>query len=420
MMRTEYTSPVGSSWTPAASAIFDEMRQAILSDPCLLCYNHRKLLVLRTNFSANGFGYVACQPANNKGSLATMRHCMHGKGFEFMTKTSTAVLHPVVFGCRRTRSNKTWLHSHLGKGFAGDWAINKNRHMCFGQHFTWVTDCYAIKFVLSYDGQNPSISCLQMRLMCWDMDIEHRNNIFLTDVDYWSCLGVHLCFDPLLKSYIKQVNSFCQCRASPTALPPAPKNMPYFRGPQLPPNVASPNASAQVMRDEMQVGASLTDMRHSTQVNNAPTIGFQHVLNYAVCFGRYVVPCPANANSNKLLYNYEITITASILSKFDWAMYGFNNGHFHLMIIELRMPFDIVLACDPYANGCALFTEICLCPTILLSAPTLPDHVHASGNTAPLTGYLIHSHRYTSTKPTHRFWDIQVHIVLQLHAIRSL
>jgi hypothetical protein len=33
---------------------------------------------------------------------------------------------------------------------------------------------------------------------------------------------------------------------------------------------------------------------------------------------------------------------------------------------------------------------------------------------------LIHSHRYTSTEPTHHFWEIQVHIALQLHATRSL
>jgi hypothetical protein len=84
------------------------------------------------------------------------------------------------------------------------------------------------------------------------------------------------------------------------------------------------------------------------------------------------------------------------------------------------MPFDIVLACNPYANGLALFTEICSCPTILSSAPTLLDHVCVSGNTALLTGYLIHSHWYMSTKPTHHFWDIQAHIVLQLHAIQSL
>ena len=125
------------------------MRQAILADPCLRRYDHRKLLVLCTDFSADGFGYVACQPADDDVSLATMHRCMRSDGFDFMTKTSSAVLHTVAFGCRRTRGNETILHSHLGEGFAGDWAINKNRHMCFGQRFTWVTDCYAIKFILS-------------------------------------------------------------------------------------------------------------------------------------------------------------------------------------------------------------------------------------------------------------------------------
>ncbi len=33
---------------------------------------------------------------------------------------------------------------------------------------------------------------------------------------------------------------------------------------------------------------------------------------------------------------------------------------------------------------------------------------------------MIHSHRYSSTEPTTRFWDIQSNIVRQLHIIRSL
>ena len=178
------------------------MRQAILSDPCLRRFDHRKLLVLRTDFSADGFGYVACQPADDDISIAAMTSQMTGGHFDFMTKESQATLHPVAFGCRHTRGNEIRLHSHLGEGFAGDWSINKCRHMCFGQRFTWVTDCYAIKFILSYDGRNSAILRLQMRFMCWDMDIEHRNDHWLTDADYFSRLGADLCFDPLLKNYI--------------------------------------------------------------------------------------------------------------------------------------------------------------------------------------------------------------------------
>jgi hypothetical protein len=378
IMKDNYTSTISSAWTPDANAAFEEMWQAILSNPCLQRYDHRKLLVLCMDFSKDGFGFVTCQPANDKVSLAAMNCCMRSECFDFMTKTSLAVLHLIAFGCCRTCGNKKKLHSHLREGFAGDWSINKNRHMCFGQQFTWVTDCYVIKFILLYDGQNPSILRLQMRFMCWDMDIEHRNDIFLMDADYWSRLVVDLCFDPLLKTYIKQVHSFRQRSPPPTALPPSPENMPYFRCPRLP--------------KEATNAANLPPGVHILMsINGEPRLGFQNLLNYAVHFGTYAGPRTGHAHTARPLYNLDITVAASILLKFDWAVYGFNGGHFSLMITELGMPFNIVLACDPYANGWALFKEISLCPTILSSAPALLDHIHASGITAPLTGYLIHS-----------------------------
>ena len=112
-----------------------------------------------------------------------------GSDFAFMTKEAEGVLHPVAFGGRRCRGNEIQLHSHLGEGFAGDWAINKNCHMLLGMRFVLVTDCYAIRFILSYNGNNPAVLRLQMQLMCWDMDIVHRNDVYMTDADYWSRLG---------------------------------------------------------------------------------------------------------------------------------------------------------------------------------------------------------------------------------------
>jgi hypothetical protein len=132
------------------------------------------------------------------------------------------------------------------------------------------------------------------------------------------------------------------------------------------------------------------------------------------------VPRTGHAHTTQPLYNSDVTIAASILSKFDWAVYGFNDGHFSSTITDLGMPFCVVLACNPYANGQALFKEVSLCPTILSSAPALLDHIRASGVTSPMTGYVIHSHRYTSTEPTHRFWETQAQIVIQLRIIRAL
>ena len=79
-----------------------------------------------------------------------------------MTKESLVTLQPVCFGGRKTKGNEVRLHSHLGEIFAGDYRMNKCRHMLFGQRFVWVTDCYAAKFVLTYEGPNPAILRLQM------------------------------------------------------------------------------------------------------------------------------------------------------------------------------------------------------------------------------------------------------------------
>jgi hypothetical protein len=69
IMQHEYTLRVGDLWTPKAAAAFDELCQCILCDPCLCCFNHRKLTVLWTDFLSQGFGCVVCQPDDDNTSL---------------------------------------------------------------------------------------------------------------------------------------------------------------------------------------------------------------------------------------------------------------------------------------------------------------------------------------------------------------
>jgi len=183
-IKSKYTDPVAPLWLDAAQRSLDDVKEAILSNPCLMCFNHHRLIVLRTDFSAKGYGFVVCQPGTDDSSEAAMVAYRSGSDFVFMTKEAKGNLRPIAFGGRRCQGNKTRLHSHLGEGFAGDWTINKNRHMLFGTRFVWVTDCYAIRFILSYGGNNPAVLWLQMQLICWDVDIVHCNNIHLTDANY--------------------------------------------------------------------------------------------------------------------------------------------------------------------------------------------------------------------------------------------
>jgi hypothetical protein len=163
-MEREYTEMVGDLWTPDVQATFDDLWESILCNPCLCRFDPNKLTVLRMDFSAKGFGYVVCQLDNDDTFLALSLQFMSGNGFHFLTKTNGGVLHPVAFGSRRTRGNKQYLHLYLAEGLAGNWAMNKVRHMCYVRWFVCVTDCYAVKFLLSYDGANQAILRLQMCL----------------------------------------------------------------------------------------------------------------------------------------------------------------------------------------------------------------------------------------------------------------
>jgi hypothetical protein len=233
IMAREYTKTIGSSWNSEAQNTCDELRKAVLSDPCLRRYDPSKLTILRTDFSAKGFGYVVCQPGDDHVSLDLVSQFMSGNGFHFLTNKGNGVLYPVAFGSHRARRNERFLHSYLGEAFCGDFAMNKFRHMCYGRRFVWVTDCYAVKFIMSYDGANQAILRLQMQLMGWDVDIVHRRNDHLVDADYWLRLDANLCYDPSFWTYLCLVDSFRITHPAPSEVPMLPDHMPYFRGPRV-------------------------------------------------------------------------------------------------------------------------------------------------------------------------------------------
>ncbi len=87
---------------------------------------------------------------------------------------------------------------------------------------------------------------------------------------------------------------------------------------------------------------------------------------------------------------------------------------------KTELAYHVVLACDPFEYGRALFHEFSKCPTVLPLAGALLDHIRVSGKQAPLDGYLIHSHRYQTNEPAITFWNIQAAIVTQLRLIWQL
>ncbi len=56
----KFFKPVAPHWTPEAQAALVDVKNTILSNPCILQFSHRKLILLGTDFSSHGFGYVLC------------------------------------------------------------------------------------------------------------------------------------------------------------------------------------------------------------------------------------------------------------------------------------------------------------------------------------------------------------------------
>ena len=110
-------------------------------------------------------------------------------------------LKPVCFGSRRCKGFETRLHSYLGEGFTGDWGLSKCTHYLWGLRNTWITDQYALVFLLTYDGDNAPVRRLQMRIMNYFVDIVHRNARFLAPADYGSRHGGDMWWDPLIASH---------------------------------------------------------------------------------------------------------------------------------------------------------------------------------------------------------------------------
>ena len=53
------------------------------------------------------------------------------------------------------------------------WEIQKNRTKVRGIRFIAFTDCFALQFILSYDGPNPVFLRLQMQFQLWAIDLYH-------------------------------------------------------------------------------------------------------------------------------------------------------------------------------------------------------------------------------------------------------
>jgi hypothetical protein len=94
IMLKDYTKPVGDMWTPAANAAFDEMKKAILDDPCLRPLAIRSSKITNIAYGLLGGRFRICSPSTRRRRTISRRYAqMHARrGLQFYDED--VVLHP--------------------------------------------------------------------------------------------------------------------------------------------------------------------------------------------------------------------------------------------------------------------------------------------------------------------------------------
>ena len=151
-----------------------------------------------------------------------------------------------------------------------------------------------------------------------------------------------------------------------------PEHMPYYHGPRIHGSPIADHAQGRSMSrdDDVTTDDNVTQIdteAHTLLTTILPslTTGPEFFSIRPVVFGDFGKSSPPVGSNDRQLYNADLPVYAYNIARFRWAGYGFNLGHFILSIEKRNLPFDIILACDPFAYGRALFHEVARCPDFL-------------------------------------------------------
>ena len=187
-------------WTPKLDAAFTDLKQAIVSDPCLARYDSNLPVFLKTDWSGAGMSYILMQPANNTAAQEALALLQAGGDNLFDTMIQGARLRPVRFGSRKCTRRESFLHSFFGEAGAGRWSMGQCRRYLWGAHFYWFCDCKDVQAILFYEGPIHALSRLAQELFAYNFTCLHRPARMMVDVDALNRL-YDKC-DPLIKADI--------------------------------------------------------------------------------------------------------------------------------------------------------------------------------------------------------------------------
>ena len=114
-------------WSPQLIQLFEDVKVCITSSPVLARYDPDKPKFLKTDWSAEGMGWIMMQPANNAESIRATEILRKTRECLFGLTRNVARFRPTGFGFRCCLEQENKYHSFVGEAACGCWAIGQNR-----------------------------------------------------------------------------------------------------------------------------------------------------------------------------------------------------------------------------------------------------------------------------------------------------
>ena len=115
------------AWSPSNISIFIDCKTNIVSSSLLLRCDSSKPFFFKTDWPANGMGYILMQPDNYSESIRTLAILEESGDCTFELSLKGPRLHPVLFGSRSNLPYDMHHHSFVGEIACGRWSIAHNR-----------------------------------------------------------------------------------------------------------------------------------------------------------------------------------------------------------------------------------------------------------------------------------------------------
>ena len=115
------------AWTPSTIKLFNDFKTSITSAPVLARFDPTKPLFLKTDWSAEGMGWILMQPSNDAASTSALQLLNKTGECTFDLSMSGARLQPLAFGSRACSTMESKFHFFTGEAAAGRWGISQNR-----------------------------------------------------------------------------------------------------------------------------------------------------------------------------------------------------------------------------------------------------------------------------------------------------